>query len=72
MISIERIRQQFEELPPEKQEEVADFIAYLSARYARGDGQRRAGVLRHAGRLKASSSLNEDPVALQRNLRDEW
>jgi hypothetical protein len=61
----------FEQLPPEKQEEVLDFIGWLNSRY-RADSGQRASLMHHVGRLKGSPNLNEDPVHIQRSLRDDW
>lgn len=72
MESFEQLQRQFHELPPEKQEEVADFVAYLSARYRRHKTRNRMTIMRYAGLLKDSSNLTEDPLDLQRRLRDEW
>ena len=67
----ERFQHDFEQLPPEKQEEVLDFIGWLNSRY-RADRGQRASLMQHVGRLKGSPNLNEDPVHIQRSLRDDW
>ncbi len=71
MNTIERLQRDFEQLPAAKQEEVLDFVAYLSSRY-RAPVDEGASLMRHAGGLKGSPNLNEDPVQTQRGLRDEW
>ena len=72
MNMLERVQRQFLELPPEKQEEVADFVAYLSSRYRRREEAGLEALARYSGLLSDSSSFNEDPIVLQRKLRDEW
>jgi len=67
----ERFQHDFEQLPPEKQEEVLDFIGWLNSRYRAGRGQRES-LMTHVGRLKGSPNLNDDPVHIQRSLRDDW
>lgn len=67
----ERFQHDFEQLPPEKQEEVLDFIGWLNSRY-RADREQRASLMHHVGRLKGSPNLNEDPAHIQRSLRDDW
>lgn len=71
MNASERFQHDFEQLPPDKQQEVLDFIAYLNSRYRAGTGQ-GASLMRHVGRLKGSPNLNQDPVHIQRSLRDDW
>lgn len=71
MNTSERLRRAFEQLPSDKQEEVLDFVAYLSSRY-RAPASEGVSLMGHAGRLKDSPNLNEDPVHIQRGLRDEW
>jgi hypothetical protein len=71
MNAIERLRHDFEQRPPDKQEEVLDFVAYLSSRYRAGMGQ-GPSPMQHVSRLKDSPNLNEDPVHIQRSLRDDW
>lgn len=72
MTLLEQIEKQLSVLPPEKQEEVMDFIAFL---------QQRAGVSPPAGRhasLKKHAAFGSwkhrkiDAVKYQQTLRTEW
>jgi hypothetical protein len=71
MTLLEQIEKQLSVLPPEKQEEVMDFIAFL---------QQRTGVLPPAKRvsLKEHAAFGSwkqrkiDAVQYQQNLRAEW
>ena len=67
----ERIQRELDQLPPDKQEEVADFIAFLNARYRRAAAG-LAGLKTFVGCLKDSPRFSEDPVDTQSNLRNEW
>ncbi len=71
MTTGEQLRRDFEQLPPEKQEEVLDFVAWLTNRY-RSNAPERASIMSHAGRLEGSPNLNDDPVRMQQALRDHW
>ena len=76
MDTLERIRCQFERLPAEKQQEVADFVAYLNDRYGEGEKVAKETIhvdlKAHRGRLRDSPHLNEHPLSIQRGLRNEW
>lgn len=71
MTLLEQIEKQLRLLPPEKQEEVMDFIAFL---------QQKAGILPSAKRasLKEHPAFGSwklrkiDAVKYQKNLRAEW
>jgi len=71
MTLLEQIEKQLSGLPPEKQREVLDFIAFLQQRVTVGESRRERSLKKHP----AFGSWKErqiDAVKFQQNLRAEW
>lgn len=71
MTILEQIQQQLEHLPPEKQSEVLDFVAFLRERLAdTPPGETRS--LRHHPAFGSWRERNIDALSYQESLRTEW
>ena len=76
----EKIYELVKALPEDQASEVLDFVKFLnqkaqlrSGQEAPSDASSSRGLLTdYAGILKDSPNFNEDPIALQRKMRDEW
>jgi hypothetical protein len=71
MTLLEQIEKQLSVLPPEKQSEVLDFIAFLHQRGTVAEPRRGRSLKKHP----AFGSWKErqiDAVKFQQNLRAEW
>jgi hypothetical protein len=71
MTLLEQIEKQIRALPPEKQEEVMDFIAFLQQRAGVSHSSRRQPLKKHAA-FGSWKHRNIDAVKYQQNLRAEW
>jgi Protein of unknown function (DUF2281) len=76
----EKIYELVKTMPADQASEVLDFVKFLnqkarlrSGQETPGDTSSSGGLLTdYAGILKDSPNFNEDPIALQRKMRDEW
>jgi hypothetical protein len=71
MTLVEVIQQQLNSLPPEKQSEVLDFIAFLQQRISQPRPTQRHSLKQHAA-FGAWKNRNIDAIEYQQNLRAEW
>ena len=67
----EQIRLQAKKLPPEKQEEVMDFIAFLQQQVGVSQPARRTSLKKHAA-FGSWKHRKIDAVKYQQHLRAEW
>lgn len=71
MTLIELIEKQINALPPEKQNEVLDFIAFLEQRVADAKPVKKHSLREHAA-FGSWKNRNIDSLQFQQNLRMEW
>lgn len=71
MTLVEQIQKQLSVLPPEKQSEVLDFIAFLQQRADLSRPAKRRSLKKHAA-FGSWKNRRIDAVDYQRNLRAEW
>ena len=67
----EQIQKQLTALPPEKQSEVMDFIAFLQQRVGLSQSVKRLPLKKHAA-FGSWKNRKIDAIEYQRNLRSEW
>jgi hypothetical protein len=67
----EQIRLQAKKLPPEKQAEVMDFIAFLQQQVGVSQPVKRTSLKKHAA-FGSWKHRKIDAVKYQRSLRAEW
>lgn len=81
MSSADKLYELAKALPEEQAAEILDFAEFLlhkaKLRAEQNATQKEAPqagrpLLDYAGILKGSPNFNEDPVELQRRMRDEW
>ena len=68
---IEQIQDQLRQLPPEKQSEVMDFIAFLQQRTA-PQSSKRQGALRDHPAFGSWKQRKINALQYQENIRAEW
>jgi hypothetical protein len=66
MSTLEELTEVSRKLPESAQREVLEFARSLE------QGLSSGCLMDYVGRLAKSSNFNEDPVKLQKALRDEW
>ena len=71
MTLLEQLEQQFKQLPPEKQNEVLDFVAFLRQRLMFKPLIQPRSLRQHPA-FGAWRGRNIDALDYQRNLRAEW
>lgn len=71
MSLLEQIEKQLSALPPEKQSEVLDFIAFLQQRAEKSKPETRRSLKAHPA-FGSWKHRNLDALEFQRNLRAEW
>ena len=71
MTVLEQIQQQLQHLPPEKQNEVLDFAAFLRQRLALRPPARARSLRQHPA-FGSWRGRNVDALAYQQALRAEW
>ena len=71
MTLLEQIEKQLRVLPPEKQEEVLDFIAFLQQRAGVSQAEKRSSLKKHAA-FGSWKHRKIDAIQYQQNLRAEW
>jgi hypothetical protein len=71
MTLLEQIEKQLTALPPEKQSEVLDFIAFLQQRVNASQPVKRRSLNKHAA-FGSWKNRKIDAVKYQQNLRAEW
>jgi hypothetical protein len=71
MTLLEQIEKQLRVLPPEKQEEVMDFIAFLQHKAGMLPPVKRASLKEHAA-FGSWKKRKIDAVKYQQSLRAEW
>lgn len=71
MTLVEQIQKQLKTLPPEKQGEVLDFIAFLQQRIALSQPARRRSLKKHPA-FGSWKNRKIDALEYQRTLRSEW
>ncbi len=71
MTRIEQIQQQLKLLPPEKQNEVMDFIAFLQQRIASKQSKKQKSLRTHPA-FGSWSERNIDALRYQDSIRAEW
>ncbi len=71
MTLLEQLEQQLKQLPPEKQNEVLDFVAFLRQRLT-SDQPARPRSLRQHPAFGSWRGRNIDALEYQHNLRSEW
>ena len=71
MTLVEQISQQLSALPPEKQTEVLDFIAFLHQRVGQPPAEYQSSLKQHPA-FGAWKNRNIDSVEYQQSLRAEW
>jgi len=71
MTLLEQIEKQLSNLPPEKQTEVLDFIAFLQQRADASQPVERRPLRKHAA-FGSWKNRKIDAIKYQQNLRSEW
>lgn len=71
MTLLEQIKKQLSALPPEKQSEVLDFIAFLKQRASRSQPVKPRTLREHAA-FGSWKDRKIDSVKYQQDLRSEW
>ena len=71
MTLLEQIEKQLSALPPEKQGEVLDFIAFLQQRVNVSKPARRVALKKHPA-FGSWKNRHIDAIKFQQNLRAEW
>ena len=71
MTLLEQIEKQLSALPPEKQGEVLDFIAFLQQRVNASQPVKRRSLKKHAA-FGSWKNRKIDAIKYQQNLRAEW
>lgn len=71
MTLLEQLEQQFRQLPPEKQSEVPDFVAFVRQRLTFNPSA-QPGSLRQHPAFGPWRGRNIDALEYQHNLRAEW
>ena len=71
MTLLEQIEKQLSALPPEKQSEVLDFIAFLQQRVNASQHTKRRSLKKHAA-FGSWKKRKIDALQYQQNLRAEW
>ena len=71
MTLTEQIEKRLTNLPPEKQSEVLDFIAFLQERVGLSQPAKRLSLKKHAA-FGSWKNRKIDAVQYQQNLRAEW
>jgi len=71
MTLIEQLEQQFKQLPPEKQSEVLDFVAFLRQRLAFTSPTQPRSLRQHPA-FGSWRNRHIDALQYQQNLRAEW
>ena len=71
MTLAEQIQKQITSLPPEKQFEVLDFIAFLQQRSDQSKVVKQTSLKKHAA-FGSWKNRRIDAIEYQRNLRSEW
>jgi Protein of unknown function (DUF2281) len=71
MTLLEQLEQQFKQLPPEKQNEVLDFVAFLRQRLTFKPFTQPRSLRQHPA-FGSWRGRNIDALEYQRNLRAEW
>lgn len=71
MTLIEQIEKQLSALPPEKQNEALDFIAFLQQRMNAAKPEKRRSLKKHPA-FGSWKHRNVDAIRYQQNLRAEW
>jgi hypothetical protein len=72
MTLLEQIKEQVSALPPEKQAEVLDFIAFLQQRAADSTPITKRRSLRDHAAFGSWKKRNIDALKYQQDLRAEW
>lgn len=71
MTLLEQIEKQLSALPPEKQSEVLDFIAFLQQRVSASQHVKRSSLKKHAA-FGSWKNRKIDAIKYQQNTRAEW
>ncbi len=71
MTFLEQLEQQVKQLPPEKQNEVLDFVTFLRQRLAFTQPARQRSLRQHPA-FGSWRGRNIDALEYQHNLRSEW
>ena len=71
MTLLEQIEKQLSDLPPEKQQEVLDFIAFLQQRVSTSRTIKRRSLIKHPA-FGSWKNRKIDAIKYQQNLRAEW
>ncbi len=71
MTLLEQIEKQLSVLPPEKQSEVLDFIAFLQQRVNALPPEKQRSLKKHTA-FGSWKNRNIDAIKYQQNLRAEW
>ena len=71
MSLLEEIEKQLNDLPPEKQDEVLDFIAFLRQRTVTSPKAEQRSLKKHPA-FGAWQNRRIDAIAYQQDLRAEW
>jgi hypothetical protein len=71
MTLTEQIQKQVKALPPEKQNEVLDFVTFLQQRAGLSRPAKQRSLRKHAA-FGSWKDRRIDAVDYQRNLRSEW
>ncbi len=71
MTLLEQIEKQLSALPPEKQSEVLDFIAFLQQRVNMLQHVKRGSLRQHAA-FGSWKNREIDAIKFQQSLRTEW
>jgi hypothetical protein len=71
MTLLEQIKRQASQLPPEKQSEVLDFVAFLRSRIEKSSRPARRSLKKHPA-FGLWRNRDIDAVSYQQKMRAEW
>jgi len=71
MDTAKQIYEKVKALPDRQMKEVLNFIDCITSKQPPENSQHES-LLKYAGVLKHSPNFNDDPVEIQKTLRDEW
>jgi len=72
MDKAKQIYEKVKSLPETQMEEVLNFVNFIASNQLEKEHPRHESILKYVGVLKDSPNFNDDPVEIQRVLRDEW
>ncbi len=72
MDTAKQIYEKVKSLPDVQMKEVLNFVNFIASNQQQKEKPADESILKYAGVLKGSPNFNDDPVEIQKVLRDEW